>query len=268
MKKRWISVILMFALIAGYIIFLHFYEKEDTNEAPQITFEETHLELSVGDDSSRLMEGVRATDKEDGDLTSEIIIDSISAFDSKKNRTVRYVVFDRENKATQATRTISYVDYQGPKIFLNDSLVQDTISVTKINKMVEAVSCVDGDISNNVEVNIGKLQDNEVVLKIHTYDSTGTESNLSVVLEYDRNTYPVKICLQEYILYVPAGEIYDFKQNVKEILLGNQVISKYNEMIQIEGEVDFNTPGIYEVYYGLSEEAENIARAKGIVVVE
>ena len=268
MKKRWISIILMFVLIAGYIAFLYYYEKEDTNEAPQIIFEETHLELSVSDDSSRLMEGVRAIDKEDGELTSEVMIDSISAFDGKKNRTVRYVVFDKENKATQASRTISYVDYQPPKILIKDSLTQSTISVAKINKMMEAVSCVDGDISNNVEVNIGKLQDNEVVLKIHTYDSTGTESNLSVVLEYDRNTYPVKIRLREYALYVPAGEIYDLKQNVQEILLGNQVISKYNEMIQIEGEVDFNTPGIYEVYYVLSEEAENIARTKGIVVVE
>lgn len=268
MKMRWISIILMFVLIAGYIAFLYYYEKEDTNEAPQIIFEETHLELSVSDDSSRLMEGVRAIDKEDGELTSEVIIDSISAFDGKKNRTVRYVVFDKGNKATQATRTISYVDYQPPKILIKDSLAQDTISVAKINRMMEAVSCVDGDISNNVEVKIGKLQDNEVVLKIHTYDSTGTESNLSVVLEYDRNTYPVKIGLREYALYVAAGEIYDLKQNVQEILLGNQVISKYNEMIQIDGEVDFNTPGIYEVYYVLSEETENIARTKGIVVVE
>ena len=42
----------------------------------------------------------------------------------------------------------------------------------------------------------------------------------------------------------------------------------YNEMIQIEGEIDFNTPGVYEVYYGLSDETETIARTKGIVVVE
>ena len=44
MKMRWISIILMFVLIAGYIAFLYYYEKEDTNEAPQIIFEETHLE--------------------------------------------------------------------------------------------------------------------------------------------------------------------------------------------------------------------------------
>ena len=268
MKKRWISVMLMLVLISGYVLLLHYYEKEDTNEAPQIIFEESHLELSVNDDPSRMMEGVRAIDKEDGDLTSEIILDSISVFDSNKTRTVRYVVFDKENKAAQATRTISYADYQAPKIFLNDSLVQDTISVSKINKMVEAISCVDGDVSNNVEVNVGKLQDNEVVLKIHVYDSTGTESNLSVVLEYDRNSYPVKICLQDYIVYVPVGETYDFKQNVEEILLGNQAVSKYNEMLQVEGEVDFHTPGIYEVYYSLSEETETIARTKGIVVVK
>ena len=32
MKRRWISIILMFVLIAGYIAFLYYYEKEDTNE--------------------------------------------------------------------------------------------------------------------------------------------------------------------------------------------------------------------------------------------
>lgn len=268
MRKRWISVILMIVLIAGYIQFIRFHEQEDTNEAPSIVFETAHLELSVNDDSSRLMEGVKAIDKEDGDLTSEVIIDSISAFDNKKYRTVRYVVFDKDNKATQAYRTISYADYQGPKILLTESLTQNTISVGKINRMFEAVSSVDGDISNNVEVNIGKLQDNQVVLKVHTYDSTGTECNLSLILEYDRNTYPVAITLQDYILYVPVGENYDLTQNVKEVVQGNQVMDDYNEMIQIEGEIDFNTPGVYEVYYGLSDETDNIARTKGIVVVE
>lgn len=261
MKKRWVSILLMLVLIAGYSAFLRFYQKKDTNEAPQIIIEEAHLELSVNDDASRMLEGIRAVDKEDGDLTSDIIIDSISAFDSKKNRTVRYVVFDKENKATQAVRTISYVDYQPPQISINDSLIQSMISVPKINNMVEASSCVDGDISNNVDVGIGKLQDNEVVLKIHTYDSTGTESNISVVLEYDRNEYPAKICLKEYLLYVPAGEEYDFQQNILEI-------QEYEGAAQVESDVDFNTPGVYEVYYTMSDETGTIARTKGIVVVE
>lgn len=268
MRKRWIYILLMFALIVGYVLFLNYYEKEDVNEAPQIIFKEAHMELSVNDEKSRLLEGVQAIDKEDGDLTSDIIIDSISAFDGKKNRTVRYVVFDKENKATQASRTISYVDYQPPKILLNDSLIQNTISVTKINKMIEAVSCVDGDISNNVDVNIGKLQDNQVVLKIHVYDSTGTESNISVVLEYDKNQYPIKINLKDYMLYVPVGENYDLKGNIFEILQGNQPVQMYDDMIRVESNVDFNTPGVYEVYYTLNEDAGNAARAKAIIVVE
>jgi hypothetical protein len=136
MKRRVVSVILMLLLAVGYGAFLHFFEEEDTNQPPQIRFDTNHLELSVNDDEGRLLEGVHAEDAEDGDLTTEIIIDSISQFDSQKRRTVRYVVFDRENKATQATRTISYTDYVAPKLYLTDSLVQDTISVSKINTLM------------------------------------------------------------------------------------------------------------------------------------
>ncbi len=268
MKRRVASVILMLLLIAGYGTFLHFYEEEDVNQAPYIQFDSEHLELSVNDDESRLLEGVYAKDAEDGDLTDEIIVDSISAFDSQKRRTVRYVVFDRENKATQASRTISYTDYVAPKIYLTDSLIQDTISVSKINKLAGATSCVDGDISNNVEVAIGKLQDNRVVLKINAYDSTGTENSLSVALEHDRTSYLAKIILNEYLLYIPVGGTYDFNQNVKEVLQGSVEVSRLKEYVYVEGEVDFQTPGIYEVYYKLRDEANATAYTKGIVVIE
>lgn len=268
MKRRVVNVILMLLLVVGYGTFLHFYEEEDTNQAPQIQFDENYLELSVNDDESQLLEGVHAEDAEDGDLTTEIIIDSISTFDSQKRRTVRYIVFDSENKAAQATRTISYTDYVAPKLYLTDSLVQDTISVSKINKMAGAMSCVDGDISNNVEVGIGKLQDNKVILKISVYDSTGTENSLSVALEYDRTSYQAKIVLNEYLLYLPAGTVYDFQQNVKEVLQGSVEVPRLKEFVSIEGEIDFNTPGIYEVYYKLHDEANVTAYTKGIVVIE
>lgn len=267
MKRRVVSVILMLLLAVGYGAFLHFYE-EDTNQPPQIRFDANHLELSVNDDEGRLLEGVHAEDAEDGDLTTEIIIDSISQFDSQKRRTVRYVVFDRENKATQATRTISYTDYVAPKLYLADSLVQDTISVSKINKMAGATSCVDGDISNNVEVGIGKLQDNKVVLKINAYDSTGTETTLSVALEYDRTAYQSKIVLNEYLLYLPVGTTYDFYQNVKDVMQGSVEVPRLKEYVYIEGDVDFQNPGIYEVYYKLRDEANSTAYTKGVVVIE
>ena len=268
MKRRVASVILMLLLAAGYGTFLHFYEEEDTNQAPSIQFDTKHLELSVNDDESRLLEGVRANDAEDGDLTDEIIVDSISTFDNQKCRTVRYIVFDSENKATQAMRTISYTDYVAPKLHLTDSLIQDTISVSKINKMAGAMSCVDGDISNNVEVSIGKLQDNRVILKINAYDSTGTESSLSVALEYDRTSYQAKILLDEYLLYIPVGSTYDFKQNVKEVLQGSVEVPRLTEYVYVEEEVDFQTPGVYEVYYKLRDDANATAYTKGIVVIE
>ena len=268
MIKRVLSVIIMIILVGGYGYFLYLYEQEDTNEAPRIEFEASHMEMSVADDASRLLEGVSAYDREDGDLTAEIIVDSISTFDDEKNRTVRYVVFDKDNKAAEATRTISYTDYTAPKLQFTDSLIQDSITVSKINKIAGAVSCVDGDISNNVELKIGTLQDNKMILKFSVQDSTGTEENLSVSYEYDRNVYNTKICLTEYLMYLPAGQVYDFSTNISEIQQRSVDVPSLREYVVIENNVDFNTPGIYEVYYYLSDAAGTDARTKGIVVIE
>lgn len=268
MKRRVFSVIATVLLVVAYGIFLHTLEKEDRNQAPEIIFEDSHLVLSVTDDKSRLLEGVKATDHEDGDLTKDIIVDSVSAFDGQKKRTVRYVVFDKKNKATEATRTISYTDYIAPKFYMDNSLVQDVISVSKIHKMIGATSCVDGDISNSVDVKVGTLEDKQVVLKIHAHDSTGTECNLSVALDYDKITYPAKIRLQNYLLYLPVGQVFDFQQNVKEVLQGEKEAEKLREYVAIDSKVDFQTPGVYEVYYRLGEGAGVTALTKGIVVIE
>ena len=268
MIKKVLSVIIMIILIGGYGYFLYLYEQKDTNTAPKIEFETSHLELSVKDDASRLLEGVSAYDREDGNLTADIIVDSVSVFDNEKNRTVRYVVFDKGNKAAEASRTISYTDYTAPKLQFNSSLIQDTITVSKINKMAGATSCVDGDISNNVEVKLGMLEENEIILKLSVQDSTGTEEKLSIVYEYDRNVYKTKICLNEYLMYLPVGQVYDFNTNISGIQQGNAEVPALLEFVTIDSNVDFQTPGIYEVYYSLREDAGTDARTKGIVVIE
>lgn len=267
MLKRLISVGAAAVLLAGYFVFLHFYTSGDSNAAPEIEFDSPHVELSVKDDESKLLEGVHAYDEEDGDLTSEIIIDSISEFDKNNNRTVKYVVFDRNNKAVSAERTLSYADYSAPVFRLTQSLVMDTLTTSRLNRMVSAESCVDGDISSSVDVKVGDYEDNSVKLDISVSDSTGTESTLSIRCDYDRNIYAAEILLNNYLIYANTGEKPDLSGNIHDIQIGSQSNMNLKEDVLIQENIDVHTPGVYDVYYYLNNTAGVSARAKAVVVV-
>lgn len=268
MLRRIMSVIAMAVLITGYLFFLREYEREEANEVPEIIFDMDHLDLSVTEGDSRLMEGVHAYDAEDGDLTGEIIIDSVSEFDKDQMRTVKYVVFDSKNKAATATRTISYFDYTPPRITLSDSLVQASLSMTKINNMCGAISSVDGDISNNVEIRVGMMSDNKLDVNVNVADSTGTESSMVITYDYDRTVYLMNIKLKDYLIYLNKGESYDFKENIDSIMMGNTPRPEFIEQVTIQSSVDFDKPGMYDVYYYLNGVGEGSARTKGIVVIQ
>lgn len=268
MIKRMFSLAATAVLIVAYLIFLHFYTSEDSNTAPVIEFDTSHLELTVEDDQAKLLEGVHAYDEEDGDLSSDVIIDSISAFDKENNRTVKYVVFDRENKAVAAERTISYTDYTAPVFHFTESLIMDTLTTARLNNLVQAESCVDGDISANVDVRIGNVENNAVKVEFTVRDSTGTESSITVKCDYDRNVYVSSILLKEYLIYTKAGEKPDLKENISDILVGNQSNMNLQSEVLIQESIDAEKPGLYEVYYYLNGDAGINARTKAVVIVQ
>lgn len=268
MIKKLISLGAAVLLVTAYFIFLHFYTSGDGNSAPVIEFDAPHLELSVEDDQSRLLEGVHAYDEEDGDLTDNIIVDSISKFDSEQNRTVKYVVFDRDNKAVAAERTISYSDYTAPVFKFTQSLVMDTLTTSRLNRLVSAESCVDGDISSNVNVKVGDYENNSVKLDISVSDSTGTEASLSVKCDYDRNIYSSDIVLENYLIYAQKGKKPDLSGNISDIQVGGQSNMNLKDDVVIEADIDVDEPGVYDVYYYLDNSTGISARTKAVVVVQ
>lgn len=226
------------------------------------------LTLSVEDDESKLLEGVKAYDKEDGDLSKEIIIESISPFNKEKERVVKYIVFDRENQVAEAERKIVYSDYKKPELRLNGPLLVNSMSTAKINKLVGAVSSVDGDISNRVLVKIGPLDGFSFDIQVSVGDSTGTQIVENFRCEYNRNIYMTDIKLKEYLVKLPVGSSFNFAGNVREIALGSGVNNELIPQVTIQDNVDYNTPGIYEVLYYLNAENGNNGYTKCVVIIE
>lgn len=266
-KRKIFWYIGIICLIGSYVVFLYFYKQKDTGEAPQISFDEEKIEISVKDGESALLNGVKAYDKEDGELSEEVFVESVSVFDANQERVVTYAVFDSNKHVTKATRKIHYTDYVVPKFYLKGSFFSNSTNDTSIGKLVGAISCVDGDISGKVNVVIKPIAGtSDTNVHISVKDSTGETSSLDLIYNYDRNIYTTDIILKDYLVYIKVGETFDANANIEEIK-SRSMREDQQQYLHIDNQVDNQVPGVYEVKYSFNNLGDS-GLTKCIVVVE
>lgn len=162
MKKKLTKLIMRhsFAIIASIVIVIafgfYYYQKEvvKTINPPQIIFPgDFSEEISVKTLKTELLKNVTAYDKEDGDLSSEIIIEKMSNITDDNTRDITYVVCDSDNNVTKIKKTITYTDYKSPVI----SSLEITPTITErtyssILACFTATDVIDGDISEKIKI--------------------------------------------------------------------------------------------------------------------
>lgn len=270
MVKKYKYLILTGVLIVVYLLIQSVYAintKMKTNDIPVITFTQNILDVSVKTSDKKLLEGVMAIDKQDGDLSDQIKIESSSIFLDNQTRRVNYVVFDSDGNVAQASRLVHYTDYTSPKFYMKDQLRDSSYSTSKVTDIVKAHSSVDGDISNKITIMNTSFIDKETLeLKLSVSDSTNTTSYLTLHYYLD-DDQDIEIVLEDYLIYLNEGENYNFKSNIIN------VIEKLYQNIGLIEEIDIqvpemDTPGIYEVTYSISRSNGNHGKTTMIVVVE
>lgn len=268
MIRRNICLILTVILIILYI-FVQRYVKQPTqvHNGPEITFDTSHIVLNVRDKEEKLLEGVHAYDKEDGDISDRVIVESISAFDSNLRRRVNYYVFDNDDNVSKATRTLEYSDYTPPVFSIVGNLKGDSYSFDTITSKVRARSSVEGDISSKVVVkNVDLADQRNIKVKLAATDSTNTTSYLDVIYHLEPDL-PIEILLDRYLVYAKKDEDIDYKSFIKLIIERNEDVSELINQVEIEVP-EMNEPGTYEVVYRLERLNGNTGKAILSVIVE
>lgn len=162
MKKKLVKLIMRhsFAIIASIVIVIafgvYYYQKEVVKNInpPQIIFPgDFKDEISVKTVKDQLLKNVTAFDKEDGDLSKEIIIEKMSNITDDNTRDITYVVCDSDNNVTKVKKTITYNDYKSPVI----SSLEITPTITErtyssILACFTATDVIDGDISEKIKI--------------------------------------------------------------------------------------------------------------------
>lgn len=260
---------------------------EDYNP-PVITCEEDVISVSVMDEESALLRGIKAEDNEDGDLTDSVRISSMSHFISDNKRTITYVVFDSANQVGTLERTIQYTDYTSPKIYLNEPLRYSVAEMAQTSYLesVTAEDCLDGDLSKQVRTIFDNSYYNETAgvypMTLQVSNSAGDLQSISievVVIDNADSTERVKYypLLSDYIIYTNINQELDLNQYIigleqnDEAYLydGNPEFQERVEgRIQISSEVNYKEAGVYEVEYTYTSDAGITATTKAYVIVE
>lgn len=264
-----VLMLLSLGAVAGY----RFYQKTAASPGvPSIRFTSETLSVPVNATDEELLQGVTATDPEDGDVTASLIVEGMSRLSGDNNVKVSYVAFDSKNHMARAERTVHLTDYTDTRFELTSALCFAASSKINVLDRVKATDMLDGDLSDKVKysvegdtVNISTVGEHQLVLRVT--NSLGRTAHLPVTVEVTQtDPNPAKITLDCYVLYLAQGAEFDTKSHVVGYTANGE--SKIGaDGLTVRGSVKTDETGVYTVDYTYGS-GTNRSHTKLIVVVE
>lgn len=263
-----LTLFILTALIFGWFYFDTQIHTDSTY--PQIQITDDLLEISIHDGEDVLLQGITAHDAKDGDLTSKVIVESISQFSEANTCTVAYAVADSDRHVAKSTRKIRYVDYTSPHFVLAQPMIFSVGKSIDVSSIVGATDCIDGDISSRVIISATDYQANSTGVFSLSLQATNSKGDiayldLKIFVEEQAVRAPV-IELTDYLIYVQQGQQLDFSDYVASITPTYNAIDQGSFLISET--YDPQTPGVYDIHYYIMDTVGNEAHTVLTVVVE
>lgn len=213
---------------------------EDDKEGPDITFGNTPV-YTGAEDTSYLLESVRAVDMKDGDVTDSLRVENVQVNEEEKKAVIVYIAKDSSNNVTKVSVTIPFNEIKGDGEESTDTETIETFTQTTPEVTPEATPET-GVLSGEAE----------------------NEAKIAVLPQGSPAFY-----LQQYEERLAVGSSFDVLSYVKEITDDVDDRSWLFQHIQVSGEVNTYTPGIYElIYYVIDSSGNQSNQAKLTVTVE
>ncbi len=295
-----LTVVLCAASAAAYILSDRYVKRDAGNERPRIEMEEMEVTISVSDPEESIFQGVTASDKEDGDVTESLILESLSNMDKNYARTAVLAAFDSNGNVTKSSRTVYYSDYRSPEFTLSSSLTVQNSKVTDILEGVEVTDVLDGDLSDQVQLETADSVETEVTedypANLLVTNSAGDTVNIPLTITActtsDLAAVP-SIELSTYLIYLDKdADTPSWKSFLQSVTVSGrtwlwsdgafslepeedgsipELRSNETELrssdVKAKQEVDTSTPGVYEVDYYVKAYKKNPAAHVRLVVV-
>ena len=275
--KRLFAIIMLTltALSIGGVIAFTVHQRAATGGAsPEIRFDQEEISVQTDADDAVLLQGVTATDAEDGDVTESLMVESISRFVGKDTVNVTYVAYDSQNHVTHASRTAHFTDYHPPVFSMGAPMVFQAKNVGDLLVKVGAKDAIDGDISLKIHASFEDTSAALSAIGVHDVElsvtnSLGDTARLLVPIRVvDDPPHSESILLKTYLVYLDKDSAFQPASYLVDAGQAAQVGKKDNNRIEVKSGVDMSKPGVYAVDYLQIKNDVTQAVTRLIVVVE
>lgn len=243
------------------------------NQAPVISMDAESIQVSCSADTTELLQGITASDSKDGDVTDSLIVETMGAI-YNNSRQMTVVAFDSDNHASKATRNVIYTDYTSPTFSLKEPL-RFPLNTDDIMGTLKCKDVLDGNLTESIKMMSGYYvytdEAGEYPMQYQVVNSAGDVQTLSATVEiYDPSAEALKpqIVLKKGLVYTSVGAAVNPWDYIKRIEMKGIVYRKNkengtlydpnpaenqarttitSEEVTFTGDVDYNTPGVYEV---------------------
>ncbi|MBE6790154.1 MAG: DUF5011 domain-containing protein [Ruminococcaceae bacterium] len=270
---KFLRITVSLVFLAVFAVFMVFYVKtnlETDKTIPVITLDKDYIEVSVDANNDKLLKGVTAFDEKDGDITSQIIVESISRFIEDGVCKVTYAVCDNDNHVATATRKVIFNDYTSPRYTLNKSLCYSTYEAVDVKNALDVIDCFDGSLKDSVLItstDYSVASAGVFSIDLAVTNSKGDEAKLTLpLIVEDRSLSAPVIELKDYLIYVNKGEKVNTKDNI--ISVTDSSGKDMMEDVIIDTNLDVNKEGIYIVHYFATDNKDNRGHSTLYVIVE
>lgn len=265
-------VVSALAVVVGAVFLIFLIKETITTDRtiPVISLESDVLEVELKAKDEDMLKGVTAHDKKDGDLTSQVFVESVSRFTKKGECNVTYVVCDSDNHITKATRKIRFKGYTSPTFTVNSSLCYSAYDNINLTEVITATDCIEGNISGRVIISSDNLTNltegiyNFSVTVSNKYGDT-SEMRLPVIIDEDMSLVGPEIELTQYLITAKTGTQIDPRSYFVSAtdINGNNVSSS----LHIESNINSDREGTYYIHYYATDDKGNVGHSVIPVII-
>lgn len=244
MKFNKILAVLFFLVsLAVFVGYTFFYNSKGDTVPPVIHVSDEPFACSIEATEEELLEGITASDDQDGDLTDKIFVESIGNFIEENTRILSVAVIDQAGNAAKGKRILVYDDYTSPRFSMSGPL-SFSIGTREITENIHVEDKIDGDISAKVTTcspyhlsyNSGDYQ-----MEFMVSNSAGDISKFKATVTLEDRSNPTKaasISLSDYLIYTPKGEKVSAWQYVDGISMnGHEYKRKDKQLVRADAEM-------------------------------
>ncbi len=249
-------------LASAQDVYIKTYQYTAKNTAPEISATDKSIVQGTKLDE---LSGVTATDKEDGDLTEKITVESSTVdINTVGTYTITYKVTDSKNKSTTLTIKVTVTENKKPTISANDLTITQGLAFNPLDN-VTAQDTEDGRIKD-IEVVENTVDINTVGTYKVTYkvtDSYKQEVTKTISITVVENQLPSIIATDQKIY---QGDSFNPLTNVTA---NDPEDGKITNIEVIENTVNIDKIGEYKVVYKVTDSyKQSVTKEIKVTVIE